>query len=188
MMRRLFACFLMAAAGLALASCARESSMIVLAPRPALTAENIGGQAPVLLVVTDDRPAGERQAMETLPPVAEMLEGQISSALKAKGFRPVRALESPTRRLEVHLSQLAYETVSTTVKSTVTARMTLSVTALVKGWTFVHTYRSTDEETVAFGASQATRERAVNGAVEEALIKLFADDQLYRQLSGSEAE
>ena len=187
-MRRLPACFLFGAAALLLASCAQEPSMIVLAPRPALTTEDIGGQAPVLLVVADDRPAGDRQAMETLPPVMEMLQGQISSVLKAKGFRPVSTLESPTRRLEVHLSQLGYETESSTLKSSVTARMTLSVTAFVDGWTFTHTYRSADEETVALGASQATRERAVNGAVEELLTKLFADDQLYRQLSGKEGQ
>lgn len=186
MIRRPVACLLVLIAVGLLAGCSKGTTSIVLAPRPEVGASDIGAQAPVLLTVSDDRPASEGNVTDTLPSVSEALQAQVSTALKAKGFRPVTTFESPTRRLDVHLTTLAYDTQSKTLSSTVTVRMALSVSATAGGRTYRHDYSSMSEETVAFGASETTRERAVNSAMQALLTKLFADDDLFRSLAGSQ--
>lgn len=186
MTRRLLAILTVLTALAVLSSCGQEAGTIVLAPRPPLAASNVGGQAMVLLTVADDRPAGEGNVSDTLPTISQALEGQISTALKAKGFHPVARLEGATRQLAVHVTTLAYDTQTKTVTSKVTVRMALSVTATVNGRAITHDYSSASEETVAFSASQTTRERAVNSAMTALLTKLFADDALFGFLAGSQ--
>jgi uncharacterized lipoprotein YajG len=176
-----------------LSGCAYIDQNLSVKPDLSFSSDNIGGGKKIALRVVDDRddqligkrgvqymPGGK---ISTDQDLVEVLKNALSDGLRKKGFEPVGE-NDPSLSMKVELRSLAYTTAMGfwTGGNIGTAVIKIIATE-PSGKTYEKTYRSQKEIRTAFVGSQETDAKVVNGALSEAINKIFEDKELLKFLA-----
>jgi len=179
---------------LSLGGCAYIDQNLRVEPQLTVLQSNVGNGKKVALRVVDDREKqliGKRAdgygfaaaKISTEQDLAALLKNSFMEGMHKKGFEPVGDNDSNIL-LKVTLRSLSYDASRGLWTAGNIGEATVRIMASqVSGKTFEKTYRSQKEIRTAFIGSQETNAKVVNGALNDVLDKIFADEELWRFLA-----
>ena len=176
------------------AGCAYIDQNLQVTPQMSISSINVGQGQKIALRVVDDRDEeliGKRHdgyglsgaKISTQQDLVTVVKTFISDGFSKKGFEVVAEGESGVF-VKVELRTLGYEnstglwTAGNIGKAVVKVNVTHP-----SGKSYEKSYRSQKEIRTAFVASQETNAKVINGALSDALNKIFEDDELLHFLA-----
>ncbi len=179
---------------LSVVGCAYIDQNVKVNPTISLAKSDIGKGKKVSVQIIDDREEqiiGKRRdgyglagaKITTDQDLVEVLKVPIFEGLSAKGFLPTQELDN-TIALKVELRSLAYDNAVGLWTGGNIGKATIKVVATnAVGKTYEKNYRGQKEIRTFFVGSQETNAKVINGAFEEAILRMFEDEELLKFLN-----
>ena len=159
---------------------------------PEITPSTVGQGVTVAVRVTDRRTSqtigrrgvdSEDAAITTTQNVITLFQDKIVQGLEKKGFTAGRYDGQPVRTLTVEIRRIDYKTDMEFWKGIVKTEAVLDAVVLKDDMKFEQTYTGQRKDTTVEAPSAKTNDRLINGAISEAVQKLFEDHNLLRFLA-----
>jgi uncharacterized lipoprotein YajG len=187
---KVFLCCALAAA--LIGGCAWKPQSATLQPVPNITPSTLGNGVTVAVRVIDKRQSttigyrgldSQNAAITTTQNVAVVFQNKILEGLKRKGFTASAYEGQPGRLLTVEIRQIDYTTDMEFWKGIVKTEVVLGASMIKDFAKFEQFYTGKRTENSAEAPSAKTNERIINGAISEALQRMFEDEHLIRYLA-----
>jgi uncharacterized lipoprotein YajG len=164
----------------------------MLQPAPNIAPSTVGQGVKLAVRVIDKRPSeiigrrgmdSQNAAITTTQNVARVFQEKIVEGLKHKGFSASVFEGQPGRLLNVEIRQLDYTTDMEFWKGIVKTEVILGASMIKDFAKFEQFYSGKRTENSAEAPSAKTNERIINGAISDALQRMFEDEHLLRYLA-----
>ena len=188
--RRTFVYCALAAA--AIGGCAWVPQTTTLNPAPRITPATTGNGVPVAVRVLDRRRSevigyrgvdSKNASIKTEQKVAPLFQERIIDGLKHKGFLASAFEGQSGRLLTVEIRQIDYKTDMEFWKGIIQTEAVLVASTIKDGLKFEQFYTGKRTENTVEAPGAKTNERLINGAISDALQRLFEDERLIRYLA-----
>jgi uncharacterized lipoprotein YajG len=175
-----------------LCGCAWTPQSATLKPDPNITPSTIGHGVTVAVRVIDKRESdiighrgvdSKNAAITTTQNVPALFQEKIIEGLVRKGFSASPFEGQPGRLLIVEIRQIAYTTDMEFWKGIVRTEVVLGASMIKDGAKFEQFYTGKRTENTVEAPGAKTNERLINGAISEALRRMFEDEHLIRYLA-----
>jgi uncharacterized lipoprotein len=172
--------------------CAWVRQTATLKLEPIIEASSIGKDVTVAVRVVDRRSStvighrgvdSKNAAIKTDQNVPELFREKIQEGLGRKGFTAQKYDGQPGRLLTVEIRRLVYTTDMEYWKGIVEVEAELLAFTVKDGVKFEQFYRGQRKETTVEAPRASTNERLINGAISDAVQRLFEDERLLRYLA-----
>ena len=172
--------------------CAWTPQTATLKPAPNITPSTLGNGVTLAVRVIDKRQSdtigyrgldSQNAAIRTTQNVAALFQEKIIEGLRQKGFSAAPYQDQPGRLLIVEIRQIDYTTDMDFWKGIVRTEATLGASMIKDGVKFEQLYSGKRTENTVEAPGAKTNERLINGAISDALQRLFEDDRLIRYLA-----
>ena len=172
--------------------CAWTPQTATLKPAPTITPSTLGNGVTLAVRVIDKRQSdtigfrgvdSQNAAIKTTQNVAALFQEKIIEGLRQKGFSAAPYQDQPGRLLIVEIRQIDYTTDMEFWKGIVKTEATLGASMIKDGVKFEQVYSGKRTENTVEAPGAKTNERLINGAISDALQRLFEDDHLIRYLA-----
>jgi uncharacterized lipoprotein YajG len=182
---------LISAAALA-GGCAWTPQTATLQPAPTITPSTVGRGVTLAVRVMDKRPSeiigrrgldSQNAAITTTQNVAVVFQDKIVEGLKRKGFSASPYEGQRGRLLTVEIRQIDYTTDMEFWKGSVKTEVVLGASMIKDFAKFEQFYTGKRTESAAEAPRAKTNERLINGAISDALQRMFEDEALLRYLA-----
>jgi len=189
-MLKAFVCCVMA--GALVCGCAWTPQSAMLKPAPNITPSTLGNGVTVAVRVIDKRQSetighrgvdSQNAAITTKQNVAALFQEQIIEGLVRKGFAASPFEGQPGRLLVVEIRQIDYTTDMDFWKGIIRTEAVLGASMIKDGVKFEQFYTGKRTENTVEAPGAKTNERLINGAISDALQRMFEDDHLIRYLA-----
>lgn len=167
--------------------CAWVHQDAMLSLNPQIAPSKIGAGRTVAVRVYDRRASdiigyrgldSQNAAITTTQNIAALFETKIIEGLGAKDFKVVAFTDQSAGVLNVEVMEIKYTTDLEVLKGSMQARAVLRVSTRKNGSDFAQNYHGSREETI-FEAPKASRnEQLINGAISDAVQRMFEDRRL----------
>jgi len=191
-MQKLLLVALCALAAAAVSGCAWVPQNVTLKPAPNIAPSTIGKGVTVAVLVLDKRRSpvighrgldSKNAAIQTKQNVIPLFRGKIMEGLTRKGFTAVLYEGQPGRLLTVEIQRIDYTTDMEYWKGIIQTEVTLTASMIKDGAKFEQIYVGKRTETAVEAPRAKTNEGLINGAISDALQRLFEDERLLRYLA-----
>ena len=172
--------------------CAWTPQTAALKPAPYITPSTVGNGVTVAVRAIDKRASetighrgvdSKNAAITTTQNVAALFQEKIIEGLRQKGFSASPFAGQPGRLLIVEIRQIDYTTDMEFWKGIVKTEATLGASMIKDGAKFEQFYSGKRTENTVEAPGAKTNERLINGAISDALQRLFEDENLIRYLA-----
>lgn len=179
------------ACAIALGGCAWVPQKAELKVSPNISASAVGKGVTVAVRTIDARPSqtighrgldSKNAEITTEANVKEIFDEAIRQGLAKKGFTAVRYEGQPGRLLTVEVRRIEYTTDMEFWKGIVRTEAVLNASMVKDGMKFEQNYTGKRTETAAEAPRASTNDRLINGAISDAVQKMFEDEALIRYL------
>ena len=173
-------------------ACAWTPQTATLKPAPNITPSTVGNGVTVAVRVIDKRQSdtighrgvdSQNAAIKTAQNVAALFQEKIIEGLTRKGFLASAFEGQPGRLLMVEIRQIDYTTDMEFWKGIVRTEAVLGASMIKDGQKFEQFYSGKRTENTVEAPGAKTNERLINGAISDALQRLFEDEHLIRYLA-----
>jgi uncharacterized lipoprotein YajG len=191
-MQRFFLLLLCALTAASMTGCAYIRQKATLRLDPHIAPSTIGNGIPVAVRVVDLRRSNvighrgvdsENARITTDQNVTALFLDKIVEGLRAKGFVAAPFDGQSGRLLTVEIRRIEYSNDMDFWKGVFTTDAELTASTFKDGVKFEQLYAGRRKETSVEAPGAATNERLINGAISDALQRLFADERLMRYLA-----
>lgn len=181
-----------ALAAVLVGGCAWKPQSATLQPAPNITPSTVGNGVTLAVRVIDKRQSdtigyrgldSQNAAITTTQNVATVFQEKIVEGLVRKGFSASPFEGQPGRLLIVEIRQIDYTTDMEFWKGIVKTEATLGASMIKDGVKFEQFYSGKRTENTVEAPGAKTNERLINGAISEALQRMFEDEHLIRYLA-----
>jgi len=172
--------------------CAWTPQTAALKPAPYITPSTVGNGVTVAVRTIDKRASetighrgvdSQNAAITTTQNVAALFQEKIIEGLRQKGFSASAFAGQPGRLLIVEIRQIDYTTDMEFWKGIVKTEAVLGASMIKDGVKFEQSYSGKRTENTVEAPGAKTNERLINGAISDALQRLFEDENLIRYLA-----
>jgi uncharacterized lipoprotein YajG len=172
--------------------CAWKPQSATLQPAPNITPSTVGSGVKVAVRVIDKRESdtigyrgldSKNAAITTKQNVAALFQAKIIEGLVRKGFSASAFEGQPGRLLVVEIRKIDYTTDMEFWKGIVRTEVVLGASMIKDGVKFEQFYSGKRTENTVEAPGAKTNERLINGAISDALQRLFEDENLIRYLA-----
>ena len=172
--------------------CAWKPQSATLQPAPNITPSTVGNGVTLAVRVIDKRQSdtigyrgldSQNAAITTTQNVATVFQEKIIKGLVRKGFSASPFEGQPGRLLIVEIRQIDYTTDMEFWKGIVKTEAALGASMIKDGVKFEQFYSGKRTENTVEAPGAKTNERLINGAISDALQRLFEDENLIRYLA-----
>lgn len=172
--------------------CAWTPQTAALKPAPNITPSTIGNGVTIAVRVIDKRQSdtighrgvdSQNAAIKTTQNVAALFQEKIVEGLVRKGFSASPFEGQPGRLLIVEIRQIDYTTDMEFWKGIVKTEAVLGASMIKDGVKFEQFYSGKRTENTVEAPGAKTNERLINGAISDAMQRLFEDEHLIRYLA-----
>lgn len=181
-----------ATAALFLGGCAWVPQTATLKPAPNVSQSTLGNGVTVAVRVIDTRRSSiighrgvdsKNAAIKTEQDIVALFRQKIVEGLTRKGFAAVVFEGQPGRSLTVEIRQIDYTTDMDFWKGLIQTEAVISASMIKDGAKFEQVYSGKRSETTVEAPRAKTNERLINGAISDALQRLFEDERLLHYLA-----
>jgi len=172
--------------------CAWVPQNATLNPTPSITPSTAGNGVTVAVRVLDRRRSeiigyrgvdSKNASIKTEQKVAPLIQEKIIEGLKRKGFSASDFEGQSGRLLTVEIRQIDYTTDMEFWKGIIQTEAVLVASTIKDGLKFEQFYTGKRKENTVEAPGAKTNERLINGAISDALQRLFEDERLIRYLA-----
>ena len=179
------------ACAIALGGCAWVPQKAELKVSPNISASAVGKGVTVAVRTIDARPSqtighrgldSKNAEITTEANVKEIFDESIRQGLAKKGFTAVRYEGQPGRLLTVEVRRIEYTTDMEFWKGIARTEAVLNASMVKDGMKFEQNYTGKRTESIVEAPRASTNDRLINGAISDAVQKMFEDEALIRYL------
>ena len=191
-MKKAFLIAVHVAFAILLGGCAWVPQSATLKVSTNIAASDAGRGETVAVRVIDSRPSNkighrgvdsENAVITTKGSVEPVFQEAVMQGLARKGFTPVRYDGQSVRLLTVEVRRIDYTTDMEYWKGIVRTEATLHAAMVKDGLKFEQIYTGKRMETTMEAPRASTNERLINGAISDAVQRMFEDEALIRYLA-----